>query len=67
MNRHIGIEQWRVQHPWSGRDSFTGQLHLDDEYLYLMTMDRLTAVNKADGTLAWQYGRFHGSHAKFSR
>jgi outer membrane protein assembly factor BamB len=61
MNRHTGIEQWRVQHPWSGRDNFTGQLHLDDEYLYLMTMDRLTAVNKADGTLAWQYGRFHGS------
>jgi outer membrane protein assembly factor BamB len=61
MNRRTGTEQWRVHHRWSDRDDFTGQLHLDNEHLYLMTMDRLTAVNKTDGSLAWQYKSFHGN------
>ncbi len=60
LNRHTGAEQWRVHHRWSDWDDFTGQLHLDGEHLYLMSIDRLTAVNKTDGSLAWQYKNFHG-------
>lgn len=61
MNRQSGAEQWRVHYRWSDWDEFTGELHLDDEHLFLMSMDRLTAVNKTDGSLAWQYKSFHGN------
>lgn len=60
MNRHTGAEQWRVQHSWSDRDKLTSLLHLEGELIYLMTMDKLTAVHKSDGSLAWQYNSFHG-------
>ncbi len=33
---------------------------MDNERLYLMAMNQLTAVNKSDGSFAWESEYFHG-------
>lgn len=60
LNRHTGREQWRTRPPWSLRGGFADRLHMDQERLYLMNRMQLIAVNKVDGSLAWQFARFHG-------
>ncbi|KAA3659292.1 MAG: hypothetical protein DWQ04_22795 [Chloroflexi bacterium] len=58
-NRHTGVEQWHKI--TSIMDGFSRQLHMDDERLYLLSMSRMTAIDKSTGSFDWKSNKFHGS------